>query len=241
MNEYLSSASLKSLAKGQLLGKYGTVVAAYGIHIGCILFASFSISMFTDTTTIPGIIISFVVSILISLLGGLFLYGEAYIYLKIACNQPVTVSDLFRGFQTAPEKILKVQFFLALAAVLCELPNLLTPAMLKNPENPYIMLAYVILLITTSVLNIIITLNLAASYYLMLDFPDYSAKEILMQSHKVMKGHRGRLFYIELSFIPLFLLGFLSCCISYLWILPYLQSVRANFYLDLMKKRNRNS
>jgi len=85
MNEHLSSASLKSLAKGQLLGKYGTVVAAYAIHMGCILFTSFMISMFIDTATLIGNIIYLLVSILLSLFGGLFVYGEAYIYLKIAC------------------------------------------------------------------------------------------------------------------------------------------------------------
>ena len=82
MNEHLSSASLKSLAKGQLLGKYGTVVAAYAIHMGCILFTSFMVSMFIDTATLIGNIIYLLVSVLLSLFGGLFVYGEAYIYLK---------------------------------------------------------------------------------------------------------------------------------------------------------------
>ena len=50
-------------------------------------------------------------------------------------------------------------------------------------------------------------------------------------------GYSGRLFYIELSFLPLFLLGLISCCLPILWIYPYMEAVKANFYLDLMKKR----
>ena len=57
MNEHLSSASLKTLAKGQLLGKYGTLVGAYGIHIACVLFATLCDLLFVDTTTLIGIII----------------------------------------------------------------------------------------------------------------------------------------------------------------------------------------
>ncbi len=241
MNEHLSSASLKSLAKGQLLGKYGIVVAAYAIHMGCILFTSFMVSMFIDTTTLIGNIIYLLVNILLSLFGGLFVYGEAYIYLKIACNQPVTVNDLFCGFGSNAEKIARVQIVFALVAVICSFPNLMTPMLLQHPENPYLMLIYVILMIVTTAANVIFSLTFAASFYLMHDFPNYTPKEILMQSYKIMKGNRGRLFYIELSFIPLLLLGFCSCCVTYLWILPYMEAVQANFYLDLIKKRNRNS
>ena len=39
MKEHLSSASLKSLAKGQLLGKYGTVIGACAIHLAYIAIA----------------------------------------------------------------------------------------------------------------------------------------------------------------------------------------------------------
>lgn len=41
MNEYLTSASLKSLAKGQLLGKYGTLAGVVFIHLGYMLFVFF--------------------------------------------------------------------------------------------------------------------------------------------------------------------------------------------------------
>ncbi|MGN1180443.1 MAG: DUF975 family protein, partial [Suilimivivens sp.] len=89
-----------------------------------------------------------------------------------------------------------------------------------------------------SIANVILSLMFSQSFYLMLDFPGYSAKDVLVKSNVIMKGNKGRLFYIDLSFIPLFLLGLCTCCIGFLWILPYYQSTRANFYLDLMKKRS---
>ena len=57
-------------------------------------------------------------------------------------------------------------------------------------------------------------------------------------SHRIMKGHKGRLFYICISFIPLYLLSMLSCGLAVLWIEPYSNTVMANFYMDLMRQRD---
>lgn len=239
MNEHLSSASLKTLAKGQLLGKYGTLVGAYAIHMACVLFATLCDLLFVDTTTLIGIIIYYAVSFIISLLSGLFVFGEAYIYLKLACNQQVTIGDLFYGFSNGSDKVLKVQAVLALISMILGIPNILVSynqnALLTNP---YLLLICVIVILIFAVADVVISLIFSQSFYLMLDFPGYSPMEVLRGSYKIMKGSKGRLFYIDLSFIPLFLLGLCTCGIGFLWILPYYQSTRANFYLDLMKKRN---
>lgn len=237
MNKYLSSAGLKSLAKGQLLGKYGTVVPIYAIHIAFILLINFSAYTLVNTTTLVGAIIFYAISVLINLLNGLFVYGETYIYLKVACNGEVKINDLFYGFKTVPETILKVQLPFALVSLICGLPSLLSPAVIKNPEKPYLLLTYVLLAILATVIEVIFTLTFSQCYFLMLDFPQYSHKDIFQQSRKIMKGNRGRLFYIELSFIPLLCLGLCTCCVAYLWILPYYQATKTNFYLDLIKKR----
>lgn len=237
MNRYLSSAGLKSLAKGQLLGKYGNVVPVYAIHITCILFINFSAYTLVNTTTLIGTVIFYAVSVLINLLNGLFIYGETYIYLKIACNSDVKMNDLFYGFQTIPETILKVQLPFAIVSLVCGLPSLLSAAVTGNPDNPYLLLTYVVLVIIATVIEVIFTLTFSQCYFLMLDFPQYSPRDIFQQSRKIMKGNRGRLFYIELSFIPLLCLGLCTCCVAYLWILPYYQATKTNFYLDLIKKR----
>ena len=95
MNEHLSSASLKSLAKGQLLGKYGTLAGIVFIHLGYTVFVLISSNLLIDASSVVGYVMYFAVSIVFSLLEGLLIYGEAYIYLKLACNQPIAVGDLF--------------------------------------------------------------------------------------------------------------------------------------------------
>ena len=49
-----------------------------------------------------------------------------------------------------------------------------------------------------------------------------------------MKGHKGRLFYICVTLIPYYLLGFLSCGIALFWVIPYTKVILTNFYLDLV-------
>ena len=237
MNDFLPSASLKSLAKGQLLGKYGTAVGAYALHMACVTAASFGAFFLIDTSSIIGTVIYYAAAFIISLLSGLFVCGEAYIYLKIACNQKASISDLFHGFQNMPNKILQVQAVLAAISLVCSLPNMLLPYFLNHPDNSLLFLLMTVLIIFTGIVNIILTLTFSQCYYLMLDFPQYSAKELLLMSKKVMTGSKGRLFYIQLSFLPLMLLSTCTCCLAFLLLGSYMQATQANFYLDLMKKR----
>ena len=237
MNDYLSSSGLKRLAKGQLLGKYGTMIGAYAIHLAIILFIDFSSTLLVDTTTVIGTVVFYIITLLTGLLGGVFLYGEAYMYLKLACNQPVVVNDLFYGFGNDTDKVLKLQFLFTIVGLICGLPNLMLDQVTANPDNPYLLLIFVVLLLITTIFNVCFSLIYSQCFYLTLDFPQYSVKELLRASSRIMKGSKGRLFYIELSFLPLLFLGLISCCLGYLWILPYMQAVKANFYLDLIKKQ----
>lgn len=53
-----------------------------------------------------------------------------------------------------------------------------------------------------------------------------------------MRGHKGRLFYIQVCFLPLLFLAVLSCGIGMLWIAPFIYAVQTEFYLDLVTKRS---
>lgn len=89
------------------------------------------------------------------------------------------------------------------------------------------------------IINCYVTLAFSQVLLVLLDFPNLSPSECLKFSLKIMKGNKFRLFCLELSFFPLILLGVLSCCIGLLFIEPYIYATQVNFYLDLMKNRNR--
>lgn len=251
MNQYLSSASLKSLAKGQLLGKYGTVTAAYFIHIACVLAVNWSITLLIGSHSLAGIFLSSAASFLLSLFSGYFLAGEAYIYLKIACNQKPLVSDLFHFFRGDTAKVLSIRVITAGVAAVSMLPasvasyfasrTISLGAMGTLANDAYagapLFLLFSVLFLAGVAFTVYVDLLLSQAFFLMLDFPDYPAAQIIHMSVRLMKGNMGRLLYIELSFIPLLLLGSFSCGIGLLWVLPYIAATQANFYLDLIRKK----
>ncbi len=249
MNQYLSSASLKSLAKGQLLGKYGILTGILAMHILCTVPVSFSLSPLSGTSTLLYCAASYV----ISLLSGFFIAGESFVYLKLACSQRPVLNDLFccltQGGAKAV-KVLRIQSILAGISVLCTLPstyigNSLMRSILNAepsfdvfPFNPALFLAYTILLVVGSAVDIFFTLLFSQIYYLMFDFPEYSESQLFKMSMQLIKGHKARLFYIELSFLPLMILCVMSCGIGFLWLFPYMEATYANFYLDLIRKQS---
>lgn len=253
MNKYTSSADLKSLAKGQLFGNYGTVVGILILHILCTLPLDFIISPFSQIS--PAFY--YLAFLLVNTFTGLLIAGEALVYLKIACHEPPSVSDLFyyfRGpYSEKGSKVIRIQLIISAITVVCTMPCEYVGRLLTQPIlnmnlaeavtagisfDPYLFLIYAVLLVAGYSIRIFVQLLLSQIFYLMLDFPDYTAPQLLHFAPKLMKGHKARFFYIMLSFVPLTLLCLCSCGIGYLWIFPYMQTTYANFYLDLMKKNS---
>ncbi|WMC93712.1 DUF975 family protein [Kineothrix sp. MB12-C1] len=238
MNHYKSSAELKAMAKEQLFGKYSTAVGAFLATTAITLFMASIPAFMIPQGSIIYRIIYYMVSFIISLFTGIFSSGLAFFYLKIACGQPVSVSDIFFGFRLHPDKALLIQLVLTAASYLCTVPALIFQWLYFNGGNVFYMLFMSISFVIGTAILIFVSLLFSQAFYLLQDFPEYQTKELLKMSRHMMKGHKGRLFYIELSFIPLFLLGILSCCIAFLWIIPYMNATMANFYMDLVKNQS---
>lgn len=244
MNSFKSSAELKGMAKEQLFGKYGTAIGA-SLLIGLIMTSMvFALELFHTIIiggvfTAPQLIIYYLISFIISLFGGILASGEAFFFLKITCRQPVSISDIFYGFKVYPDKALLIQLVLSLVSSVCQIPMTIFYALyFRNPQNAVYMLFMSVFMVAGTVVTVVINLMLSQAFYLLQDFPQYPAKELMKMSCKIMKGHKGRLFYISVSLLPLYFLGFFSCCIAFLWITPYVNTVMANFYMDLMRNRN---
>lgn len=62
-----------------------------------------------------------------------------------------------------------------------------------------------------------------------------SSLDCITESKYLMKGHKGRLFMLELSFIGWGILSILSLGIGLIWLLPYQNATKVAFYEDLTK------
>ncbi|MDD2260001.1 MAG: DUF975 family protein, partial [Acholeplasmataceae bacterium] len=70
------------------------------------------------------------------------------------------------------------------------------------------------------------------------DRPELSASEILVASTNMMRGHRWRLFCLNLSFIGWFILSILTLGIGLFFLVPYIQTSTAIFYEELRESQS---
>ena len=147
-------------------------------------------------------------SIATALLNGFFMFGLARVFLQLIRSQKdkIDVGDLFCG----------TEHFGSL--VLLGLMHFL-----------FIFLWTLLFIIP----GIIKSYSYAMAFYIKHDHPEYDWKQCIDESRRMMDGHKWQLFCLDFSFVGWFLLGFLCCGIVTLWVTPYQQAARANFYENL--------
>ena len=139
---------------------------------------------------------------------GFLAFGLAYVFLSLVRGQKATVEigDMFAGGKNLGSVIvlgLIKNIFIALWSLLFVIPG------------------------------IVKSYSYAMTYYIRYDHPEYDWKACITESRKMMKGHKWRLFCLDFSFIGWYIVGSLLCGIGLLWVAPYAQAARANFYDDL--------
>lgn len=95
MDRHASSAELKAKAKGQMLGKYGTLVPAFLVVEAIMVTINFLATFSLDTRAMTGLTIQFVIECLLQLLAGIFIAGQTYMYLNVSCGGNIKISDVF--------------------------------------------------------------------------------------------------------------------------------------------------
>lgn len=73
--------------------------------------------------------------------------------------------------------------------------------------------------------------------YIIKDNPDIDFMEAIKKSEEMMKGNKLRLFYLQVSFIGWFILGALALGVGLIFVYPYYQMARTNFYIELRGKK----
>lgn len=145
-------------------------------------------------------------SLLSFILMGPISLGVSGYFLKLVRNEGPIIEDMFRGFKS----FLK-SFVLNLLMIIF---TLLWSLLLIIP-------------------GIIAALRYSMAYYIMMDNPELSAFEALSQSKRMMVGHKFELFRFWVSYLGWFLLGVITLGLAFLWVNPYYETAKANFYLDL--------
>ncbi len=142
------------------------------------------------------------------LVEGFLAFGIAHIYLSLVRGKKNTVDigDMFMGGS--------------------KLGDLIVLGLLKNVFIGLWSMLFVIP-------GLVKTYSYAMAYYIKYDHPEYDWNTCITESRKMMDGHKWRLFCLDFSFIGWMIVGSLCCGIGTLWVVPYQEAARANFYDDL--------
>ena len=233
MGSYKSAATLKDIAKEKSLGKYGTLISANIIIFAIQLIVS-AITTVSTSGSIIFVIINNIITIIVNILLGLLMSGKAYLYMNLLYSQPVSTADIFFGFRQQPQKAVVIQSVFVLVDFLVSLPSQILLILYANNPSMDLMAAMVFALALGLIINVYVSLVYSQSFFILHDFPDRSAKEILATSRHLMAGNKFRLFYLNVSFLPLYILGCITMFLPLLWIGVYRYATSCAFYQDLI-------
>lgn len=223
----MSRAELKAKAKNQLGGKlFGTnwlnsVIILIIISLlnggifsfGIDLLLKFNNQYFTSAfeNILNGAsTVLFVVKIVVS---GPLAYGADKLFLKQARdNEPMVIAEVFCGFEEDFKELFLIYFMGSIKAFLWGL-LFIVPGIMK-------------------------TIAYSMSYYIKADNPDYSWRECLSESEKIMNGHKGEYFVLQLSFIGWKIVGSICCGIGMYWVSAYQNATAAHFYESIKEAEN---
>ena len=233
MPNYQSFRELKATARKSLEGNYGRAISIL-INVEIMGFIPTYITLiFFSGENLFQLISSEIVTFILTAFLQVLQMGVCLFYLKISCGQPASVIDLFFGFRNNRNQALVISLIYSTVSYLCNLPAIIY-TYTTAPLNNFI---FFLLAISGTLLSNFILIPLCQSYYILLDFPNFSAKQAMRYSIKIMKGNFIRYILFNFSFLPLILISFLCCGVGLLWVLPYMNASLAAFYLDLAKQQ----
>lgn len=229
----LSSKELKQQAKDSLKGRWGqavllnlipTLIAIAIIMIIAIPIALLLANSYSDPSTTQdmannmsngtsggGGIFSGVIS-------ALFMSGISWTYLDILRGTKTQIEpfkDAFRGFS---------KLFIGGVILLAILIAIFTSL-------------WALLLVIPGIIK---SYSYSQSYFIYYDVVTETGEkpkvlDTITASRKLMNGYKGKLFWLDLSFIGWHLLALLTAGIGYLWLNPYITATKAAFYEQLPK------
>lgn len=240
---YKTISELKTLARGRMLNNYGLAVSAL-VLIELIFFVFGRMTgAVVDITSASGQIIYFAITFIINLIATVLVVGELSIYLKLACGRKAAVSDVFSMFKQHPDKIIVVQLLIFVRVLAFMIPTIVLGVIygMTDGTDNFVFILLIVCIIFGLIGSIYIKVITSQSFLLLLDFPQYSAKELIGYSKEIMKGHMWQYIGIIISFIPMLLLGVLSAGIGMLFVYPYYQMTLTQFYLDIIRQPQQES
>ena len=144
------------------------------------------------------------------LISGPITYGVSAMFLKQTRNgETMDIVDIFNGFKEDFSNTFLIGLMTFIFTILWSLLFVI-PGIVKS-------YAY------------------SMAMYVKVDHPDYDWKKCIDESQRMMSGHKGELFVLDLSFIGWMIVGAFCCGVGTFWVRAYMEASHAQFYENLRR------
>lgn len=232
-----SIRTIKSYAKKSLQGCFGSMILGMLAVFGLNALGSRMATRLFGGSGILNLILSEIFLLVVSLITGIFSAGYCYMQLNIAREKEFSLGDLVYFFKNQPDRVIIAGFVLAIIQVVTAIPyyyvSFVTDMGVTLEEQMAWMTKVMGLMLLSIVLNLLVSLPFAMTFYIMADDGELGGIAALKESMRLMRGNLGRYLLLQISFIPLLFLSVFTLYLALLWIIPYMEMSSAAFYRDL--------
>lgn len=232
----LSNKEIRAYARERLLGNLTAPV----ISTLLFFFAAYIFRLCRELGIIGGSVPSFIfyiiLSLVISTFWGIFDYGLRFFYISLVTKKETKVSNIFAGFKGSTETILAASLSLTLLNLLCLSPFYIY-GFFFAPDTITGLTITLGSYIICSVVYYLVSIIFAPMYFIICDHPGMPFPVVLILNFSMMSFKKWLKYLgLQLSFIPLYLLSFISFGIGFLWVIPYVYTSYTYFYEDLCEE-----
>ncbi|MCL2762515.1 MAG: DUF975 family protein [Treponema sp.] len=203
------NVELRACSRKQLQGVWGEMALTIFVYFLVVFPVQF---IFWEYSPFHNARLETLVSIAVFVVSGPFSLGFAGYWLKRIRGNEISTSNIFDGFNAFFPSFVLV-FFIYILVLLWSL-LLIIPGIIKGLEY-------------------------SMAFYIMHDNPGINPFEAIKKSKMMMKGYKGKLFLLYLSFTGWALLGLLTLGIGWLWLYPYVGLSEGNFYENLKQNQEK--
>lgn len=228
----------KETAKSVLRGNWGIAIAGMLAYMAVNFLGNvLSLELFPGNSMMEiaaGQVFVFVVSLIAMVFGT----GYSYMMLNMSRGREFSLGNLLYMFHNQPDRVLIAAFVMALLDTVSQIPVYLAvyltePGSTLQAEMNWMYMIMGVMLLSV-VLNVLITVLFALSFYLLADNQEMGGVESLKQSARLMKGHIWDYLMLQLSFAPMLIVSLLFMGLPLLWVLPYMEASETAFYRDIL-------
>ena len=225
---------LKRIARGNLQGHFLNLMRVY---IFCTLitsllempFSLLSNEVFFSTQNM----IYYVATILIGIVSVVLTAGQYRIHLKLARHGELHLSELFIPLKEHSNQFILTELLLFGISLITLLPMFGGLFLFYTAQGITDYLIAFALSVFSFILSMYVSLTFDLVYFIMIDDENLSMLQALKYTQNMIRTHRKRYLYMQLSFLGMLLLAGLSFGFGFLWVQPYMLQTTTLFYLDV--------